>query len=202
MTVIDLEETGVDRVGAVASGFGARLRDLEVADDAVVDLIEVGTGTVAYLTNDGRATFPAARLLVTDDIDRFKRWIGRPDDECADIALELPGPWPAAPGREELTAAEQRILDIAGNAYLFGDSRRVPEYRRILESHRSPFTAAVYAARRVVIAPGATLVVDGVPAALVFEDLTIHDTGRLVTYTAVNATFGRLHKIEGGGGHG
>ncbi|MDN3055401.1 hypothetical protein PH213_12800 [Streptomyces sp. SRF1] len=199
MTAIDTTQgVGVSRLDAV-SGFAARLRLLGVPNDSVADVLEVPADSAAYLTTDSRATLAAGRLLVTGDLNQYKQWIGRPDDECADVPLELPEPWTAGTGRDcrDLTAAEQRALEIAGNAYLFGDSRRVTEYRPVLESYRAPFMASVYAARRVHILPGATLVVDGQPAILLFEDVVLHDGGRLITHTPTNAVFGRLRKIKG-----
>jgi hypothetical protein len=181
------------------TGFRETLDRLGISDAAVAGKIDVGAGTTAYLTTDERATATASRLLVTDDLDRYKQWIGRPDEVCADVRLELPEPWQAGTSREygQLTAAERHTLEVAGKAYLFGDSRRVPGYREVLETYRAPFIAAVYAARRVEIAPGASLIADGTPAVLIFEELVLHDTGRLITMTATNAIFGRLHKITG-----
>jgi hypothetical protein len=185
-------------------GFREILDRFGISEATVVDKIVVGTGTEAYLTTGERAAAMAARVLVTDDLDRYKQWIGRPDEGCADVRLELPDPWEAGTSREyrQLSAAERHTIEVAGKAYLFGDSRLVPGYREVLEAYRAPFIAAVYAARHVEIAPGASLIIEGTPAVLLFEELVVHDSGRLITTTATNAVFGRLHKIEGERAHG
>lgn len=146
----------------------------------------------------------APLLMRTQSVDEFKSWVGMNDIEFASNPA-LAGYWPLPEkpwnGRpvtdpQQLTGSERQEIEKAGRAYIFGDARAVASYRQVIELLGAPFEAAVYAARKVTIRPGGRLIVSGIPAILLFEEVELHAGGKIVTYTPCAATFGRLEKIE------
>ncbi|MEO1370234.1 MAG: hypothetical protein AAFX50_23885 [Acidobacteriota bacterium] len=175
-----------------ALGLGRALldRDLVVPSGARLELTTATDAPSAL----------APRILETADLAVYKTWIGRADagDHAAHDFGPAPAPWRSATPSSvsELDADQLADLETAGRIYLFGDSSRVASYRGVLEALRGPFRAAAYAARRVVVEPGALLRISGDPAVVLFDELIVRDGGRLVTSTPTRATFGRLEKLQ------
>ena len=131
---------------------------------------------------------PLERLLTTEDLDQFKAWVGVADELIAAGTFLAP-PAEQAPAGPcsarhldpalEPGSAEWRDLELAALQYLFGDSRTVEGYAGAVARHLAPFAAALYAAERIEIPAGATLVLAGYPSVLVVKELVIHAGGAL-----------------------
>jgi len=159
------------------------------------------------LVLDGKTGPIVPKLVSTNSLVEYTSWIGLPDEEAPPLA-ELEKYWPlprpcANPDARlaDLDDAELTLLDRAAWHYVFGDSRRVESYRRLIETVSAPFCAAIYATGNVEIMAGAEMIVEGIPAILLFDNVRIHSTGRLVTYTPCNARFGNLEKDAAITGH-
>ncbi|MEO1084716.1 MAG: hypothetical protein AAFY88_10790 [Acidobacteriota bacterium] len=178
-----------------------RLQDLGLTRELLRrDLVVPAGAHLDLSTAADVASALAPRALETADLAVYKTWIGRADsgEHAAHDFGRAPAPWcrPTPSSLAELEAAELADLEAAGRIFLFGDSREVTSYRGVLEQLRGPFRAAVYAARRVVVEPGALLRISGDPAVVLFDELILRGGGRLVTSTPTHATFARLEKLK------
>ena len=143
--------------------------------------------------NEQSAIIP--KILTTNDLDQYKSWIGRDDAGIDNTQWILPtAPWEkrAISDFKELTTEEKENIEKAGWVYLFGNSTLVKSYREIIEFSNAPFEVAIYAARKVTIRSGSSLIVSGTPAILLFEELNIHLPGDLQIYTVCHAKIGTL----------
>jgi hypothetical protein len=178
---------------AVADWYGVpercRVDLFDCTHDAVLD------GTDASAWRPSRSS--------TGDLDEFKRWIGLPDTyirsgkvraQCCDAPIfynqRLGDP------RAELSDAEIRALHLAAGSYLFGDSAACAKYRRAIELRMAPFEIAVYAVRRLILRPGATLTVTGLPAVVLAERIEIHPGSVLKTCTVSRILSDEFVKTE------
>jgi hypothetical protein len=183
-------EAGLRRYGVMASKVHGERR------------VEAGTTAVISGGLDLRSALEGQRL-VSQDPDQFKRWIGLDEKQLASglyVALDRTPSRPASPEllrpTEQLRPEELRDVELAMATYLFGDARKVVSWREAIVRHLAPFHAAVYAARRVVVEPGATLAVHGLPAVLLFQELVIRPGGSLRLFTVANAFVESLVKHE------
>jgi hypothetical protein len=175
----------------------------QLEPDALTESLTIDADVDVTLTNECKTAL-APLLIRTESVDEFKSWIGTNDIEFAsNPALagywQLPEkPWNGRPvtDPQQLTSNERQEIEKAGWAYIFGDARTVASYRQVIELLSAPFEAAIYAARKVTIRPGGRLIVSGIPAILLFEEVELHARGKIVTYTPCAATFGKLEKIE------
>ena len=137
------------------------------------------------------------KILTTNDLDQYKSWVGRVDIGIDNTQWVLPtAPWKAKTisDFDELTVEEKENVEKAGWVYLFGNSALVKSYREIIEFSHAPFEVAVYAVRKVTIRSGGSLIVSGIPAVLLFEELNIHSPGNLQIYTVSHTKIGTLQK--------
>lgn len=163
---------------------------------AAAGSLRIPAGTELVL--DPAAAAPlACRTLATADVDLFKSWVGVPN-ELAEPLGELPDDAPTGPlhGRDDLSPAAWRDLRRASHQYLFGDARPVASYRALIEHCFGPFEATLWLADRIVIEPGAALVVRHRPTVLLARDLELHAGGRICLYSVASLTLGSLRKIE------
>lgn len=141
--------------------------------------------------------------LETRNVDQFKNWIGIPDQLILEGQYIAPNELPEglcspalAGPREALTDAQWTDVQRAANYYLFGNSAVVSEYRQAITRHFAPFQAVVYAAARLEILPGATVRVNGYPAALIFRELVIHHGGAIKLHTPARMLVQHLLTLE------
>lgn len=158
--------------------------------------LRIAAGTELVL--DPAAGLPlASRTLATADAAEFKSWIGVPDELAVPLG-ELPENALTGPvrGRADFSPAAWLDLRRAAHQYLFGDSRPVASYRALIEHCFGPFEATLWLADRIVIEPGAALVVRHRPTILLAREVEIHAGGRLSLYSVASLTLGSLRKIE------
>ena len=141
--------------------------------------------------------------LHTSDLDRFKSWIGMPNEyvragKAAGPGFEALSPFDArlAQPDAELSTDERQDIFLAAGAYLFGDSATVAEYRRAIELRMAPFEIAVYAARRVILRPTGSLTLSGPPAVLVAGSITLQSGSVLTSKTVSRILSDHLVKTE------
>jgi len=142
-------------------------------------------------------------LRATADIADYKEWIGLSDAHVEQETLEgLPAlPRHAWNGRivdtlDDLTADELADVQAAANTFLWGDSRLVRSYKGALERLYGPFEVDVYVVSRLVVEPGAKLVVSGRPTALLCDSIELHDGGSLLLHTVTRTWVQALHKLS------
>jgi hypothetical protein len=199
-TVISGQNTRLVRIDDEYAGALARygIEPAMVGDSPLV--VEPGVNLALS------ATAPCgifSRKLDTQDVDQFKAWIGVPDDLIVEGQYLAPkkfpsGIWsPSLEGaRETLTDAQWSDLESATQYYLFGNSALVSQYRQAIVRHWAPFEAAVYAASRIEILPGASVCVTGYPAALIFREVVIHHGGAIKLYTPARMLVQHLLALE------
>ncbi len=139
------------------------------------------------------------RVISTTSIDEYKLWIGRSNDLADDYAWEMPSKtwdYKSLKSKEELTKKEISDIEKAGWIYIFNDSNKVASYSKAIEGYYGNFEASLYHIRRLVIQPGARLIVKGDPSILLIDEMEIQGDGQLETYTICHATIGSLRKIE------
>lgn len=140
--------------------------------------------------------------IETRDLAEYKAWVGVEDHDIDPDQFPLREdqiPSQAWSGRPvtslaDLTDEERIDVERAKDLYLFGYSPWAESYRQVIETCFAPFTANVYCAEWVRIAPEGRLVIDGVPAVLVVNRLTIDDGGQLAVNAVCRAWIGHLVK--------
>ena len=152
---------------------------------------------------DGTADSPLPCVrLATHDLDRFKYWIGLPDDYVVSGKALAERTRPAAPcsarhehPRARLTASERHDLDLAAGCYLFGDSVAVRDYKRAIELRLAPFDLMLYAVDTLVLHPGGRLLVDGPPSVLLARTIELHEGATLDLRTVTRVVTDTFRKI-------
>jgi hypothetical protein len=147
-------------------------------------------------------TLVRPRSIETRDLGEYKSWVGVEDHEIDPDQFPLREsqiPSQAWSGRPvtslaDLTDEERIDVERARDLYLFGYSPWTESYRQVIETCFAPFTAKVYCAESVRIAPEGRLVIDGVPAILLVNRLTIDDGGQLAITAVCRAWIGHLVK--------
>lgn len=169
--------------------------------DALTETFILKAGTSLTLGHDPCELL--CRVLHTEQLDEFKQWIGIADELIEHGSMMPPADLPKSPWsarlerpRSELTEFDWKDIELATNYYIFGDSRLVSQYKRAITQHFGPFEAALYAAERIEIMPGATLSVMGYPAILIFSEMVIHQGGALKLYTPTKMFVDRLLKLS------
>lgn len=169
--------------------------------DALAENFVLEAGTSLDLGHDPCEL--RARVLHTKELDEFKSWIGVANELIENGSmlppLEFPkNPWSAhlEGPRTDLTEVEWKDIERATKYYLFGDSRLVCSYQKAISRHFGPFEAALYAAERIEIMPGATLSVMGYPAILIFDEMVIHQGGSVKLFTPTKMYVDTLSRLS------
>lgn len=139
----------------------------------------------------------SVRTIVTSSVDEYKDWIGRPDAQADNHAWAMPTQhWSGRrfADKAQLSAVEAENIEKAGWVYLFNDSRLVSSYAQAIEDYNGVFEASLYHFRRVIVQPGARLVLRGRPALLLIDELEVQGSGQLETYTTCHASLGHVRK--------
>lgn len=147
--------------------------------------LRIAGGVQAHLTSAGESVLRPMRVE-TPSARIFKQWVGVDDETAARMTSPPAVALPESEG--DLSPA---AIERAAWHFLFRDSRPVASYEAAVDS-LGPFPAAVYRAGDVVIAPGGSLIVSGVPAVLLFDSLTIEAGGTLQLFAVTRGVFGRL----------
>jgi hypothetical protein len=180
--------------------FDQTLDAFGVGSEAVRAELRIRRGEQRRLT-DVVGSSVRATILRTADLHEFREWIGHAPSpavlERFDASLRPSAPWCGrrVASFDELTVAERQDVEKAMKVFLFGDSRSVADYEQVLEACYAPFRAAAYAIRRLVIEPGASLHVAGLPAVLLVENFDLHDGGTLHLDTITSAVIGQMRKL-------
>ena len=125
----------------------------------------------------------------TDSLDLFKDMIGLPDEFIRDGRAIAPEPRtlnfdPRMQDPDEvLSEAEMLTIGFAAQAFIFGDSLSVRQFRRAVEARMSPFNVAVYAARKVILRPSGSLTLSGPPSVLIAGSIALQAGASIVTRT-------------------
>lgn len=194
VSIAPQEILATDLLGQIEAGGGRSFAqalaayDLSPRDAQLPELV-VRTGESLVLRQ--RLT---AHPRSTAEVATFKRWIGTDDatvEHWPPGALpELPSrDWPSGRAVELDVLGEGEWADVqrAARAYLFGHSKMVASYERVIERFYAPFEADVFVLPRLVVEPGATLVVSGRPTALLVGELLLHEGGSIQLKTIVKA---------------
>jgi hypothetical protein len=203
----DLTTTATSRARIVrVPGYREALRDYGFSEDDVrPEPLVVRSGETVHLAAQPGQGIHLSRLQ-THDVDQFKRWIGVADrdlDEgvCVPPA-RMPGAWTRALEGpiEQLTSSQWHDVLLAANYYLFGDSRRVGQFRTAIECHLAPFWAALYAVEYLFVEAGGTLVVSGDPAIVLVGTLDLEQGGRLMFHSPLRMLVETMSKQAATGG--
>ena len=96
--------------------------------------------------------------MTVTSLDEVKRLAGNPDADFENGVMaehhEIQPEWPAhLNGKEpsELTAEDNRRINAAEIAYIYGNSKHHQSYKAIIEKHRYPADFAVFAALDVCL---------------------------------------------------
>lgn len=148
------------------------------------------------------------RLLVTSDVDEYKRWIGNADERVrSGICAATPQRprWAVPPRRlaraDELSAANRLEVRRAIAAYVWGDSSAMQAWREVITKHAAPFELDVVAASRIELRDGAVLRIDGRATMLVAEHLVLDDGQVAMTADGVVAVTVIEKRRDFGGAH-
>lgn len=157
-----------------------------VPDDEVLDVFDCAHAAILDGTEQSDLK---PHFRQTHSLEDFKDLIGIPNAYIRDGRAIAPPPRELVfdPRFEdpavELTAEEQRTVDLAAEAYLFGDSQLVSRFRKPIEVRLAPFDVVVYAARKVVLRPTGSLTLSGPPAVLLTRDIEIKNGASISTQT-------------------
>jgi hypothetical protein len=155
-------------------------------------------------TLDGTETSDLTPFRVrTPDLDTFKSWIGLPDAYIrSGKAIAFQGDAPKLDGqkfadsRATLSDSEHRDLLLAAGSYLFGDSAAVAAYRHAIELRLAPFEIAVYAVRRLILRPTASLSIVGPPSVVIANRVELHSGAAIRSQTVSRILCDHLVKTE------
>lgn len=165
------------------------LKKFGIPPDRVVANItpETHPGPVTLSADPKTSTIPPVMLSV-NSVDEVKRLAGHPDAEFEDgtredvmNGAELPD-WPeelndADPS--ELTPEQNRQIEQASRAYIYGHSGKVQSYKSIIEKHKFPTKLATFAAENVCIdSSNSPFVIDS-DSGHVYGTMTICASGTL-----------------------
>lgn len=162
-------------------------------------LIVRANSTLTLSTTLGETVEITPHLCSTFQLDRFKTWIGLPDQDFQQGRFPQPplpsDSWQHSSAPENLSEPEQKNLTTAGFAYLFGDSTQVDRYRTTIETLYAPFVATAYVIEKLTIEANACVIVQGEhPAILLISELEIIEGGCIKLFCPTNLTVQQLKK--------
>jgi hypothetical protein len=164
-----------------------------------------GGGVQARLTLSGAGGIAPTQVLRTNSLDQLKTWIGFSDDDVASGRITLAQAsldllqvnYTTAvrnAQRRAATPQDEQTLAGAARAYVFGDSRKVSQYKQAIESTLGPFLVAVQAAETITIQPGTPYIVQG-PAPVVIttgEMIFEGPTAQFISYAPLKVDAANL----------
>lgn len=166
-------------------------------------IVKSGSNVVISTTLDLQTPFQPC-LRITKNLNQFKVWIGMPnslfEEEVFSFTKELPSnsciPESFA-DKSSFSLAEEKDIQRASYAYLFGNSKLVDGYKEIIEKFYAPFEVAVCAIEKIVIESGGSLIIQGSrPALLILRELEILQGGNIKIYAPTNMTVQKLYKLS------
>jgi len=167
--------------------FNDRLKELQMDPSKVLPKITPAThkGPIVLSANPKESSIPPHIVTLTS-VDEVKRLAGNPDTEFENGIMtdhhEVQPPWPAAMNGKapsELTAEQNRRINAAEMAYIYGHSKNHASYKTIIEQHKYPADFAVFAALDVCLdATNSPLIVKS-ESAINLGTLTICEGGSI-----------------------
>ena len=136
-------------------------------------------------------------LKGTASVKKYKEWLGRPNALADEYPWQMPSKeWSGKSfsSKDELTAEEKANIEKAGWIYVFNDSAKVDSYEDAIENYVGSFPALIYNISEVIINKGGRLVIDGDPAVLLIDEITLWNTGQVETRAVCHITCGKIKK--------
>lgn len=144
---------------AQQQAFHDRLKELRMDPSKVVPKItpETHKGPVVLSADPKKSSVPPHIVTVTS-LDEVKRLAGNPDEDYVKGVIqehhEIQPAWPAGKNDKdpsELKPEENRRIQAAEYAYLYGNSKHHRSYKAIIEKHKYPVDFAVFAAEDICL---------------------------------------------------
>lgn len=161
------------------AAFNDRLKELRMDPSKVIPKItpDAYKGPIVLSADTGESTIQPHIVTVTS-LDEVKRLAGNPDADYDNGVLqqhhEIQPPWPATMNNKdaaELTAEQNRRINAAETAYIYGHSKHHASYKAIIERHKYPADFAVFAAEDVCL--------DSTNSPLIIKSESAHNYGTL-----------------------
>jgi len=139
--------------------FYDRLKELRMDPSKVIPKItpETHQGPIVLSADPEKSSVPP-HLVTVASLDEVKRLAGNADEDYESGLLsahhEIQPEWPAEKNDKdpsELEASENRRINAAEMAYIYGHSKHHQSYKTIIERHKYPATFAVFAAEDLCI---------------------------------------------------
>lgn len=139
--------------------FYDRLKELRMDPSKVIPKItpETHPGPVTLSADPEKSTIPP-HIVTVNSLDEVKRIAGNADEdyECGRLTAhhEVQPEWPQEKNDKdpaELDPSENRRINAAEMAYIYGHSKHHQSYKTIIERHKYPAKFAVFAAEDLCI---------------------------------------------------
>jgi hypothetical protein len=200
------------------AAFEARLANYGLDQSALLaeELVTVPSA-VTPLTLGGAESRFQPIVLKTADFDEVNRWLGVPDVafEAAEPPVLAPKPLrfegmerrrrepELAPedalerySREDLSSEQLETIRSAARAYLFGDSRKVREFKPWIEKVFERISISVWPFLDVTVKSGSVLAFGQGPHVLVAHRLTIEEGGVVRNFGNLKVDVNLMRKTE------
>jgi len=178
------------------SAFSARLKEFQMKPEQVVKQVNSKThkGPIVLSADPAVSTIPPHIVTLTS-LDEAKRLAGN-EDELFENGLmqnahEALPEWPAAlndKDRTELTPEQNRLINKAHTAYIYGHSKLVSSYKAIIEKLNYPVQVATFAIEELCIDKTNSPFIVKDPAGLNVGTLTICEGGYIQTESNTSIT--------------
>jgi hypothetical protein len=141
------------------AAFNDRLKELQMDPSKVIPKISPETypGPIILSADRQESTIPPHIVTVTS-LDEVKRLAGNPDADYDSSLMaqhhEIQPEWPTHLNDKEpseLSAEQNRRINAAEIAYIYGHSRHHASYKAIIEKHKYPADFAIFAAEDVCV---------------------------------------------------
>lgn len=183
--------------------FEKRLRQLGLDRSRVV--LELKTGATpgpSYLSSSRNVASDIEPVMLTiKTLSELKKLGGVSDEEYLNGSIEehhkIPPPWPQEKNDlkpHELTPEENRNIRQAFVVQMYGNSKRVGSYEKVIENHHLPITVAAYNAEDVTVDPEHPLILEGPTHVCNFGVVTIKKGGQIICRGDVEMTVQKMVK--------
>jgi hypothetical protein len=167
--------------------FNDRLKELQMDPAKVLPKITPAThkGPI-IMSGDHTVSHVPPHVVTVASLDELKRVAGNPDALYDAGTLqehhEIQPPWPQALNQKdqsELDPEQNRRINAAEIAYIYGNSKNHQSYKDIIEKHKFPATFAVFAAEDVCLDSSNSPLIIQSESAHVYGTVTICEGGSI-----------------------